>query len=471
MRKSESIVSYLDSYKQSYSDLFRVSIDPRVKPVGDRKESVPEGDERGRKSEGDNFYKVMPRFGTNRQTIFELMKNIKLSLREACLRAPWQSQQNKLISRDAHVGFSILLSMTKDKIIGRSLDLAYRLGGMTKDKIFSRDAHVGFSILLSMTIFLLSSVAKAECTPTPDCASIGYTATSCDGDSLKCPFDTSKLYCVPCDSSYKYDCSGTGYASGSGTSCNGKYVSCTCSSGYEWDGSTCTLSCAASYQYECTGTGYSGGSGTPCGGKYQSCTCTSGYEWSGSACVVKPDCNVGYIYYTDKTCSSSYNSSKTVAGIVVKNNALVMSKPILMTWSSDYDDVSDLTNITSSSTAQADMNGKSNTSTIVSYHTSIGESTSTSAALYCNSYTGGISGTAGDWYLPAAGELYSYVYGNYSTLNPVATTLSWSYFDGYWFWSSSEYGGNYAWYVYAGTGSVNDDSKGNNDSVSCLLAL
>ena len=432
MRKSESIVSYLDSYKQSYSDLFRVSIDPRVKPVGDRKESVPEGDERGRKSEGDNFYKVMPRFGTNRQTIFELMKNIKLSLREACLRAPWQSQQNKLISRDA---------------------------------------HVGFSILLSMTIFLLSSVAKAECTPTPDCASIGYTATSCDGDSLKCPFDTSKLYCVPCDSSYKYDCSGTGYASGSGTSCNGKYVSCTCSSGYEWDGSTCTLSCAASYQYECTGTGYSGGSGTPCGGKYQSCTCTSGYEWSGSACVVKPDCNVGYIYYTDKTCSSSYNSSKTVAGIVVKNNALVMSKPILMTWSSDYDDVSDLTNITSSSTAQADMNGKSNTSTIVSYHTSIGESTSTSAALYCNSYTGGISGTAGDWYLPAAGELYSYVYGNYSTLNPVATTLSWSYFDGYWFWSSSEYGGNYAWYVYAGTGYVDWSGKLDAGSVSCLLAL
>ena len=36
--------SYSDSYKQSYSDLFRVSIDPRVKPEGDRKESVSEGD-------------------------------------------------------------------------------------------------------------------------------------------------------------------------------------------------------------------------------------------------------------------------------------------------------------------------------------------------------------------------------------------------------------------------------------------
>jgi len=90
--------SYSDTYKQSYSDLFRVSIDPRVKPEGDRKESVPEGDrkesvpegdERRRKPEGNNFYTVMPRFGTNRNGIFELMKNIKLSLRGACLRATW----------------------------------------------------------------------------------------------------------------------------------------------------------------------------------------------------------------------------------------------------------------------------------------------------------------------------------------------------------------------------------------------
>jgi len=89
------------------------------------------------------------------------------------LRATWQSQQNKrisrdahvspmgflsmtedkLISRDAHVETSSLLSMTKDRIIGRSLDLAYRLGGMTslkdwfggmtKDKVISRDLTSG----------------------------------------------------------------------------------------------------------------------------------------------------------------------------------------------------------------------------------------------------------------------------------------------------------------------------------------
>ena len=62
--------SYSDSYKQSYSDLFRVSIDPRVKPEGDRKESVSEGDERGRKPPYDNLIKSSLRAGTRGQAIF-----------------------------------------------------------------------------------------------------------------------------------------------------------------------------------------------------------------------------------------------------------------------------------------------------------------------------------------------------------------------------------------------------------------
>jgi len=129
-----------DTYKLSYSDLFRVSIDPRVKPKGDRKESVPEGDERGRKPEDNNFYTVMPRFGTNRNGIFELGNdNFKLS----SLRAGTRGQAI----------FKLILC-----------------------------------ILISST-----SIAQAECTPTPDCASIGYTDTSCDGKFVRCPFDISNL--------------------------------------------------------------------------------------------------------------------------------------------------------------------------------------------------------------------------------------------------------------------------------------
>ena len=75
-------------------------------------------------------------------------------------------------------------------------------------------------------LLLTPIIANAECTPAPDCASIGYTETSCEGDSLKCPFDTSKLFCVPCDSSFQYDCVGTYTIGGQGATCGEKYASC-----------------------------------------------------------------------------------------------------------------------------------------------------------------------------------------------------------------------------------------------------
>ena len=138
--------------------------------------------------------------------------NNKLSLRGEHLCSTWQSQQNEIIDRDAHVSSANFLSMTKDKII-------------------SRDAHVGTLSFLSMTIFLLSNIARAECVPQPNCASIGYTETSCETQAVKCPFDSSKLYCLPCDSKYQYSCSGVG-ESGSGSGCKGKYESCTCADNY-----------------------------------------------------------------------------------------------------------------------------------------------------------------------------------------------------------------------------------------------
>jgi len=66
--------SYSDTYNQSYSDLFRVSIDPRVKPEGDEiRKNVPNDGGIINMYRNDNYYKVMPRFGTNRQGIFELV--------------------------------------------------------------------------------------------------------------------------------------------------------------------------------------------------------------------------------------------------------------------------------------------------------------------------------------------------------------------------------------------------------------
>ena len=122
-----------------------------------------------------------------------------------------------------------------------------------------------------------------ECTPTPDCASIGYTETSCEGDSLKCPFDTSMMKCIPCDSSFKYDCSGENITGGTGSACGGKYVSCECSS--------------------------------------------SDYVFNNGSCVCGlssiTDCLVGAIYYPDGKCSNDYVACLNPVGVVVKDNELI----------------------------------------------------------------------------------------------------------------------------------------------------
>ena len=177
----------------------------------------------------------------------------------------------RMISRDPHVGFSILLRMTilkylssksslrgdnrgqaifelgKNKLIRRPFEFfALQKIGVTLHAVILGQQRVtrvsriikwilGSSprmtgerkcpmMTMLMGIFIssmsMTATANAECVPTPDCASIGYTATSCDGGFVRCPFDTSKLFCIPCDSTYKYTCSGTGYSGGEGSSCN-----------------------------------------------------------------------------------------------------------------------------------------------------------------------------------------------------------------------------------------------------------
>ena len=266
-----------------------------------------------------------------------------------------------------------------------------------------------------------------ECTPTPDCASIGYTETSCEGDYLACPFDSTKLKCTPCDSSFRYDCSGENITGGTGSACGGKYASCVCSD--------------------------------------------ADYVFSNGECVCDTSCKVGAIYYSDGTCSACIVSGKTAIGIVVKDNELVMSnKTGSIQWGGYGTDISTLTNYSSITDAKTDFNGKDNTAKIVAH---FGEDVDTTlhAGVFCHKYT--IEGTnAGDWYLPAAGELYSYVYGNYSKLSDTfVNKLAWDTSFRYPFWSSSEYDSGGAWYVYADNGRTDIGHKGTVGSVSCFLDI
>ena len=173
---------------------------------------------------------------------------------------------------------------------------------------------VGFVIgLLPVSVF-------GECVPVPDCASIGYTETSCDGDSLKCPFDTSKLYCVPCDSSFKYSCEGDNIVSTIGDVCNNKYVSC---------------------------------------------ECVAGATFNNGECICDTSCSVGNIYYSDGTCSSCVDENKAPVGIVIKDNRLVLSiDKMIMTWANTGASLG-LTDYRTTNEAITDMEGKENSQLIV----------------------------------------------------------------------------------------------------------
>lgn len=117
----------------------------------------------------------------------------------------------------------------------------------------------GMLTALVLSAFSIPEAKAAEtytCVKNPNisyCSDMGFTMSEadCDGKTmLKCPFDKSKVYCSTiCDNRYEYSCSGTGYSGGSGAACRGKYMSCTCASGYKWNGSACIEdTCPSGYE-------------------------------------------------------------------------------------------------------------------------------------------------------------------------------------------------------------------------------
>ena len=157
------------------------------------------------------------------------------------------------------------------------------------------------------------------------CGSQGGSGSTCSDDSgtyyqkCNCPnnyeWSDSQKKCV-CATSFKYSCTGTGYAGGDGTACNSKYSKCKCASGYVWNASTGTCICSSSYKYSCSGTGYAGGEGTACNGKYSQCKCASGYVWNASqgACV----CNGLDWCSLNQNCTSLGYAKQSCSGSAIK---------------------------------------------------------------------------------------------------------------------------------------------------------
>ena len=188
-------------------------------------------------------------------------------------------------------------------------------------------------------------------------------------------------------------------------------------------------------------------------------------DWANSSAGDEEDssqtCDVGDIFYSDKTCSADVVSGKTPIGVVfdTTNRLIIGLEQYQRYWSSSTFDVPGLSNITSSSAVTADWQGKNNTRVVLEYCKANGKSCP--AFEYVNSYK--TEGTiAGDWYLPAFGELNA-IYGNKDVLNIALGKIGGTKLETNYYWSSSESSDYTAWRLDFDSGSVHSGNKSNNN--------
>ena len=264
---------------------------------------------------------------------------------------------------------------------------------------------------------LLSGVAEAACIQTPSCSSLGYTSSSSCSGGIKCPFGNA-WNCTVVDLTNKIS---------------------------EITNKITTIEEKITVIEE-----NGGGSGTT----------TPDYT----------NCTVGAILYSDMSCNANVVASKTPIGVVfdTTNHLAMALDTVLQTWAAIEFDVPGLNNITSSSAVIADWQGKNNTRVVLEY-CKAKKGYSCSAFEYVNSYK--TDGTkAGDWYLPAMGELNA-IYGNRGVLNITLGKIGGTKLDTGYHCSSSEYFRNDAWALYLGDGGVKDFYKDSNFYVRPVLAF
>lgn len=283
-------------------------------------------------------------------------------------------------------------------------------------------------LLLGTSLSLIPTITAAQCIVTQDCASLGYTQTSCpDGKGIKCPFG-STFACPANDKSvcekygFKYTCTGTGYAGGKGQGCNNLYASCSCAQGYEWKNAKCEKR-----------------SGTMLG------QCTGYAE----------NCSVGDILNSDGTCTTSTENGKSPIGVVVVikgNCGYAMGFGLLdmdTVWS--YESVA--TGAFQSSNQQLasqDFDARGNMERIIQAANKHGDK---ARDMYPAAYTvldyapSTALETRGKWLLPTAGILSNF---NLCAFNKSVPELTARIRDNENILSSSEYNGSNVWVFNTG---------------------
>ena len=314
-------------------------------------------------------------------------------------------------------------------------------------------------LLIGTNLSFIPQTINAQCVATQDCATLGYTETSCSGGSgVKCPFG-NKWACFKSDSECEQQfCDKYGF----------------------------TLSC--------TGSNQTGGVGKACNGKYNICKCATNLTWNTDtkSCEANTaNCTIGALYYSDGTCSDKLESSKTLLGIVIYKKSASESGWIMtvepvktgIEWSTEYKDIPGLTNITSKSNLTDVQASCTNTDVIIAYSSSSKYPVAWAAKNY--KPTGTPSGKS--WCLPSGGLLNNInntdnfakvnagiAIAGGTILGKVKKNGTYSYED---VWSSSEYSDSYVWTFYANTKSsfsmesYSKDNYYNYGSVRPVLAF
>ncbi len=289
-------------------------------------------------------------------------------------------------------------------------------------------------LLIGTSLSLIPQTINAQCVATQNCTTLGYTETSCSGGSgVKCPFG-NKWACFKSESEYEQEfCTKYGFTQ------------------------------------TCTGTNQTGGASQACNGKYDICKCATNFTWNTDTKSCKANtanCVIGALYYADGTCSNDYISSKKLLGIVIyeksdsQNGWVMAHKPVKtgIIWSTEYVDISGLTNITSESSLTDIQASCTNTDKI----TAQGNSSKYPAAWAAKNYKEG----GKTWCLPSGGLLKNALdnSANFTKFNAAileiqskagtsAATILGNIYNGYeHVWLSSEYSSDIAWYFYANTG-------------------
>ena len=248
-----------------------------------------------------------------------------------------------------------------------------------------------YLFLTSALVVLSGGAAEAACIQTPTCSSLGYTSSSSCTGGIKCPFGNA-WNCTVVDLTNKI----------------------------------------TELEKQITEIINNGG---------------------GSSAPDYSNCKIGDILYSDMSCNTNVVISKTPIGVIfdITNKLAIGLEKSRQPWSTEYFNVPGLSIIGSSSAVTADWLGKNNTRLVLEYCKTNGKSCP--AFEYVNSYK--TEGTiAGDWYLPAFGELNA-IYGNKDVLNIALGKIGGTKLEtGEDYWSSSVRSNDLAWKLSFGDGDV-----------------